>query len=222
MSGTDNISEELKVCANGASADSKGNCPTKVIKLEFQPMIYMLDNDLPREDDIDVRYRLMEYSSKNIKDDNDSMYLYGMLPVDMIPAAYLPFRYDNPEINFSKLTYNDTLPDSYYKSAFRQAVINDTKYKTGDQFDITKFKKYLKDYFEYYLNYRLQNHRSVPNSFNSDGLIIITCIFWMIVLIFLMKTLYYHFSDVYTYLVFGMIILLLIFAVLWKMFYTLQ
>ena len=152
------------------------------------------------------------------------MYLYGMLPVDLIPAAYLPFRYDNPQINFSKLTYNDTLPDSYYKSAFRNSIIQPyiTNHYNDEKKAIQEFKKDLKNYFKYYLNDILQNHESVYNRFNSDGLIIITCIFWMIVLIFLMKTLYYHFSDVYTYLVFGMIILLLIFAVLWKMLYTLQ
>lgn len=212
MSDTE-TTEELQVCPNGVQA-----CTGKEIKLEFQPMIYMLDNN----NAIDMRHNLMAHSSKNINDDNDSIYLYGMLPVDKIPAAYLPFRYDNPDINFNKLTYNDTLPDSYYQGAFLEIIITDAKYKTNNEFDITKFKKELKNHFHFYLVDRLHNPLSIFNSFISKWLVFYTCIFWMILLIFLMKALYYHFRGVYTYVVFGMIIALLVFAVLWKMFYTLQ
>lgn len=215
------ITEELQVCPNGAV-----KCDDKDIKLEFQPYIYMLDNDAPSKGAMDMRHKLMVHSSRNINDDNDSIYLYGMLPVDKIPAAYLPFRYDNPDINFNKLTYNDTLPDNYYTNVFR---VNDKilksktdAYPNDNARAVQEFKKELKTHFSFYLVDRLHNPLSIFNSFISKWLVFYTCIFWMIILIFLMKMLYYHFSSVYTYVIFGMIIALLVFAVLWKMFYTLQ
>lgn len=200
--------------ASGTPMEIKANNDKNVV-LEFQPKIYMLDNELAEQDSVNVRYSILSKTVVNkIENDDDSIYVYGVLPVDMIPAAYLPFRYDNPDINFNRLTYNDTLPDSYYKSVFKLSDLN-TK-------DIGVVKNDLKKLFRNILSNRLNNPQSIYNSFNINMMIVIACLFWFVILIFLMKVLYYSHNTIYTYLIFVFIVVLLLFAVVWKMIYTLQ
>jgi hypothetical protein len=132
---------------------------------------------------------------------DNTIYIYGILPADLIPAAYLQFRYDNLEENFNRLTDNNTLPDSYYSSVFE-------KYEDKEKIK-EEFKKKLEGL----------------NDFKNVDLTVFTgftCILWFCILLFLMKMIYHYYKNIYTYIIVILIIMLLAFAIIWKIMYTLQ
>jgi len=184
------------------------------VTFEFGSNIFMLQNiNEDKQKQYETRYDIISnnMSKEKINDDNDSIYIYGMLPIELMPAAYIPFRFDNMDFNFNILTENKVLED--YLASFKGEI---------NSHNLIEFKQNLKKILENCLTNRIYNPLSIFNSFNINIMIIFTAILWSITIIVIMKFLHYYYNDIYSYILFVFMILLLIFGVVWKMFYTLQ
>lgn len=184
---------------------------------EFQNYIYMLNNNGIENSPYDVRYDIINKTSRGIlnntpEQNNDSVYIYGMLPVDMISAAYISFKYDNPDINFNLLSSDNTLPNSYYISNLLDCNEENVESKKSEM------KNALRDCIVNKIN----NPLSIYNSFNINMMMVFISLFWFILFILLMKVLHLYYRNIYSFIIFIFISFLLLFGIVWKMLYTLQ
>ncbi len=191
---------------------------------EFQPQICLLsDASSPMSN----RFKIMQKNAEIYKNDQDKdtqiydkkyakQYIYGMLPVELIPAAYIPFRYDDIESNFYRLSKNNKIQAKYYKEIFENVSDDTLDEKNGDKDKIkNELRKYLKD--------NLNNPRSSFYTVEIESIMLYEILaFWLILLLILMKIFYTYYSSIYSYVMFLFFIIILLFAILWKMFYTLQ
>jgi hypothetical protein len=181
---------------------------------EFSPKIYLLSNELTDDKaNENIRFEVMKVNAK--RDDNDSReYIYGMLPVELIPAAYIPFRYDDIGANFYRLSKNDKIKIQYYNDVFKDGVTEATLVET---------KKHLKDELKIFLKNKLNNKLSTFYTVEiEDFMLYGIFMFWIIILLIIMKVFYTYFSTMYSYILFMLFIIVLLFAIFWKMFYTLR
>lgn len=181
---------------------------TDINKLEFQEYVYMLNDTITKNRKYDLIIDKLTYNATDGKhaqlynnSADNTIYIYGILPADLIPTAYLQFRYDNPDENFNRLTDNNTLPESYYSKVFQN-------YKNKEE-----IKEEFKKKFE-----GLNKFKNV----DLTVFIAFTSILWFCILLFLMKMIYHYYKHIYTYIIVILIILLLAFAIIWKIMYTLQ
>ena len=184
---------------------------------EFQNYIYMLNNNGIENSPYDVRYDIINKTSQDIlydtpEQNNDSVYIYGMLPVDMISAAYISFKYDNPDINFNLLSSDNTIPNSYYISNLFDCNEGEVESKKSEM------KNALRDCIVNKIN----NPLSIYNSFNINMMMVFISLFWFILFILLMKVLHLYYRNIYSFIIFILISFLLLFGIVWKMLYTLQ
>jgi len=184
---------------------------------EFQNYIYMLNNNGIENSPYDVRYDIINKTSQDIlydtpEQNNDSVYIYGMLPVDMISAAYISFKYDNPDINFNLLSSDNTIPNSYYISNLFDCNEGEVESKKSEM------KNALRDCIVNKIN----NPLSIYNSFNINMMMVFISLFWFILFILLMKVLHLYYRNIYSFIIFIFISFLLLFGIVWKMLYTLQ
>jgi len=135
-----------------------------------------------------------------------------MLPVDMISAAYISFKYDNPDINFNLLSSDNTIPNSYYISNLFDCNEGEVESKKSEM------KNALRDCIVNKIN----NPLSIYNSFNINMMMVFISLFWFILFILLMKVLHLYYRNIYSFIIFIFISFLLLFGIVWKMLYTLQ
>lgn len=186
---------------------------SQTIVYEFHPYIYMLKhNDKDDQLSYDIRYDIINNYIKNINDNNDSVYIYGMLPIDLMPAAYIPFRYNNLDLNFNILTNGNSISNDNYIHVFNGVTTE----------NVEESKTKLKEILRNCLANKLNNSLSIFNSFNINAMIVITIILWSIIFVVFMKFFHYYYSNIYSYILFIFVILLLLFGIMWKIFYTLQ
>jgi hypothetical protein len=158
-------------------------------KYEFQPSIFLLSNETSNENmNENIRFKLIqrigETYNENISkkfDSNDKQYIYGMLPVELIPAAYLPFRYDDIEANFYRLSKNDKIKDQSYKTTFEKA---------SSEEDLEAIKTNLKEELKVFLKHKLSGSGNTFYTVEIESIMLYEILlFWLILLIIIMKIL---------------------------------
>jgi hypothetical protein len=160
---------------------------------------------------------------KKIDTQNNSKYfdMFGILPLELLPASYIPFNYKNYEMNLDRLSKGDLFTEDDYKRVFidldySKEVKED---EVGKQF-ITETE--LKKYLEYCLKERLNNPKSIFNAYNINNMAIVAIIFWIIVIINGFNVVFYYYRDIYSYILLFITILLVLIAIIWKMIYILN
>jgi hypothetical protein len=179
---------------------------------------YLLSVD-KEEHEEDFRFKLIDYSlNKNYTiNDLKYIYLFGLLPCDLLPGAYIPLNYKNHNYNFSRLTKDDTFaPDKYSRiyDGYSSSSANPKTFTENTKRDIIKrnlkniLTKIDSDKTLYYYDYSLFT--------------ISLFILWSFVILNLMYVIFYYNSEIFNYALVGIIIISLIIAIIWKMIYTIQ
>ena len=220
-----------------ANDDDYSNCCFELTKKlqEFLPTdTYMLEyKNINKKNESTDRLKIFyntffqNYNvnpDKKINTQNNSRYfdMFGILPLELLPASYIPFNYKNYEMNLDRLSKGDLFTDDDYKKIFidfDNSELHDDKDEVGKKF-ITE--KDLKNYLEYCLKERLNNPKSIFNAYNVNNMTIIAIILWIIIIINAFSVLFYYYRDIYSYILLFITILLILIAIIWKMFYILN
>lgn len=171
---------------------------------------YLLSVDKEEREE-DLRFKLIDYSlNKNYTiDDLKYIYLFGLLPCDLLPGAYIPLNYKNHDYNFSRLTKDDKFTENDYSLIYYG-------HNTFPESTKKEIKRTLKNILTkidsdktlYYYDYSLFT--------------ISLFILWSFVILNLMYVIFYYNSEIFNYALAGIMILSLIIAIIWKMIYTIQ
>ena len=190
-------------------SEFKNDIDSKLI--EFQrPYLYRLKSKDKYNEDEEYRYRLLSnllftpYSQR----DPEYLHFFGILPCELLPAAYLPMNYKNHIRNFNRLSKNDKYSHDNYNDTF-----------DGD-FNIND-KKNIKDNLKKYLT-NFENKNSLYNSFNYQALAINLIILWTIVIFMIMYVSLYYYAELFNYVLAIILTMLLVGSIIWKMIYTVQ
>lgn len=175
---------------------------------------YLLSvNDEIHEENL--RFKLIDYSlNKNYTiDDLKYIYLFGLLPCDLFPGAYIPLNYKNHDYNFSRLTKDDTFNPEKYKKIYVGYDKEELEFNEDTKKEIKQYLKKIltkidSDKTLYYYDYSLFT--------------ISLFILWSFVILNLMYVIFYYNTEIFNYVLAGLIILSLIIAIIWKMIYTIQ
>lgn len=181
---------------------------------------YLLSVDKEEREE-DLRFKLIDYSlNKNYTiDDLKYIYLFGLLPCDLLPGAYIPLNYKNHNYNFSRLTKGDNkFIEADYSLIYEgySSSSDDPSKKPFTKESIKQIKDNLKNILTkidsdktlYYYDYSLFT--------------ISLFILWSFVILNLMYVIFYYNSEIFNYALAGIMILSLIIAIIWKMIYTIQ
>jgi len=231
-----------KVDCDGVGEDNVYNCcyniPSKIQEF-LQKDTYMLDykNTIKRDDNNDrikvlysklfQAYNVMpnkkiDKEYKEIENGKDPKYreynqkyfnTFGIIPLELIPASYIPFNYKNYEMNLDRLSKGEIFFEDDYKKIFidynKQPDPNNTNYIN---------EKSLKEYLAICLRDRLGNPKSVYNAFSINIMALFVGILWIFIIVMMLYILFYYYRDIYSYILLGITILLVLIAVIWKMF----
>lgn len=171
---------------------------------------YLLSVD-KEEHEEDFRFKLIDYSlNKNYTiNDLKYIYLFGLLPCDLLPGAYIPLNYKNHDYNFSRLTKDDKFTENDYSLIYYGHNTFPESTKKEIKQNLKKILTRIdSDKTLYYYDYSL---------FTMSLFLL-----WSFVILNLMYVIYYYNSEIFNYVLAGLIILSLIIAIIWKMIYTIQ
>lgn len=171
---------------------------------------YLLSVDKEEREE-DLRFKLIDYSlNKNYTiDDLKYIYLFGLLPCDLLPGAYIPLNYKNHDYNFSRLTKDDKFTENDYSLIYYGHNTFPESTKKEIKQNLKKILTRIdSDKTLYYYDYSL---------FTMSLFLL-----WSFVILNLMYVIYYYNSEIFNYVLAGLIILSLIIAIIWKMIYTIQ
>jgi hypothetical protein len=156
---------------------------------------------------------------KKIDYENNGNYfdIFGIIPLELLPASYIPFNYKNYEINLDRLSKGDLFSDDDYKRIFF-----DYNQLPNPSNTIYISDKDLKKYLEFCLKEKLNNPKSIFNSYNVNTITVLVCILWFIIIIQIFNILYYYYRDIYSYILLFITILTILIAIIWKMIYILN
>jgi len=156
---------------------------------------------------------------KKIDYENNGNYfdIFGIIPLELLPASYIPFNYKNYEINLDRLSKGDLFSDDDYKRIFF-----DYNQLPNPSNTIYISDKDLKKYLEFCLKEKLNNPKSIFNSYNVNTISVLVCILWFIIIIQIFNILYYYYRDIYSYILLFITILTILIAIIWKMIYILN
>ena len=159
-------------------------------------------------------------TSKPISSSDNGRYfnIFGILPLELMPASYIPFNYKKFDMNLDRLTKGDSFTDDDYKKIFVDynptlKKIDETKYIDGDD---------LKNYLTYCLDKKLSNPKAIFNAYNTYRMTTSVCVLWFFIIILMLFVLYYYYRDVYSYILVGITILVVLIAIISKMIYILN
>ena len=171
--------------------------------LEFRkPYLFMLKppNDIMNINE--YNYRLISnifLNNDNLNKDNKRyLYIFGLFPCKYIPSAYIPLNRKKLLENTKRL---DVKPDTI-KSIFQNEV------QFNKQFQ-NKIKQFM-------------NKNTIYNNLNLSVFGIILIIYWSLVLLFLNYLMLYYFRSSFNNILAGILLILLLFSIIWKMIYTVQ
>ena len=155
---------------------------------------------------------------EKIKDKKKYFDIFGIIPLELIPASYLPFNYKNYDMNLDRLKNGNKFFEDDYKEVFfdydkTQAVLETTNYI--DEND-------LKEYLMLCLKDKLNNPKSIFNAYSINTMAIILIILWFFIISMLLYILFYYYRDIYTYILLFITVILVLFAIIWKMIYILN
>jgi hypothetical protein len=251
MTDTNNIEKEL-ICSkknidcdtgvNDVKDDNIYNCCynfTSKLQEFLHKDAYMLDykNTIKRDennDRIKVLYSkiFQAYSvlpskkiDKTYKDEDKEEVEYnqkyfntfGIIPLELIPASYIPFNYKNYEMNLDRLSKGDIFFEDDYKKIFldynKQPDPNSKTYIN---------EKNLKEYLEICLKDRLSNPKAIYNAYSINIMTMFVCVLWFYIIIMMLYIVFYYYRDIYSYILLGITIILVLIAIIWKMIYILN
>uniref|UniRef100_A0A6C0LE49 Uncharacterized protein n=1 Tax=viral metagenome TaxID=1070528 RepID=A0A6C0LE49_9ZZZZ len=161
-------------------------------------------------------------TSKPISSSDNGRYfnIFGILPLELMPASYIPFNYKKFDMNLDRLTKGESFTDDDYKKIFvdydptlKKIKGNETKYIDGDD---------LKKYLTYCLDKKLSNPKAIFNAYNTYRMTTSVCVFWFFIIILMLFVMYYYYRDVYSYILVGITILVVLIAIISKMIYILN
>jgi hypothetical protein len=145
---------------------------------------------------------------------------FGILPLELMPASYIPFNYKKFDMNLDRLTNGGSFTDDDYKKIFvdydptlKKLKGNETKYIDGDD---------LKKYLTYCLDKKLSNPKAIFNAYNTYRMTAGVCVLWFIIIIMMLFVLYSYYRDAYSYILLGIIIIVVLIAIISKMIYILN
>ena len=174
---------------------------------EDKDEIKMLDDKISYIDD-EISY--IAYISKNKIDeekrDLQKIYIFGILPIEMMPSSYIPLNYKNHSRNLNRITKDDSFTDVDYNKVI-------LSYNTKTEEDIGGQLKKILIYFN--------SDDSLHKMFNLNIFGIYIIFIWSFVIIMFMCILYYYYSEI-NYIFAFIVILYLFIAIIWKMIYTIQ
>jgi lipopolysaccharide export LptBFGC system permease protein LptF len=161
-------------------------------------------------------------TSKPISSSDNERYfnIFGILPLELMPASYIPFNYKKFDMNLDRLTKGESFTDDDYKKIFvdydptnKKIKENKTKYIDGDD---------LKKYLTYCLDKKLSNPKATFNAYNTYRMTAGVCVLWFIIIIMMLFVLYSYYRDAYSYILLGIIIIVVLIAIISKMIYILN
>jgi len=143
--------------------------------------------------------------------------IFGIIPLELIPASYIPFNYKNYDMNLDRLKKGEIFLEDDYKRIF----IDYNKYP--DPKDTTHISEtHLKEYLQKCLKDKLNNPKSIFNAFTINTMTIIVCILWFLIAVMLLYVVFYYYRDIYSYILLFTTIILVVIAIIWKMIYILN
>ena len=143
--------------------------------------------------------------------------IFGIIPIELVPASYIPFNYKNYEMNLDRLSKGDVFTEDDYKR-----VLLDYK-KLPDPSNRSYITdKDLKGYLEYCLKDKLNNPKSIFNAYSINNMASLVIVLWALIIGMLINILFYYYRDTYSYILLFVTILLILVAVIWKMIYILN
>lgn len=211
MANRDELSDDLSGKSNNINKLSEF-LPNDINLTEY---LLSVNNEIHEED---LRFKLIDYSlNKNYtNDDLKYIYLFGMLPCDLLPGAYIPLNYKNHDYNFSRLTKDDKFPIDKYSKIYRGYDDTQEKHKTFTEDTKKEIKQYLKKILT-----KIDSEKTLYH-YDYSLFTISLFILWSFVILNLMYVIFYYNSEIFNYVLAGLIILSLIIAIIWKMIYTIQ
>ena len=147
--------------------------------------------------------------------------IFGIIPLELLPASYIPFNYKNYEMNLERLSKGDIFTETDYQRIF----FDYNKYPDPDPDPNNKnyiSEKDLKNYLEYCLKNKLNNPKSIFNAYNTNTIAILVCILWFFIIVLAFNILFYYYRDIYSYILLFTTILIILIAIIWKMIYILN
>jgi hypothetical protein len=147
---------------------------------------------------------------------------FGILPLELLPASYIPFNYKNFEMNLDRLSKGEIFYEEDYKKIF---VDYDTvkKETTKDTIPNNYINDTdLKDYLTYCLKDKLSDPKAIFNAYNTQRMTGHVMVLWFFSIIMMLFVVYYYYRDIYSYILLGITILLVFVAIVWKMIYILN
>ena len=227
---------KLKCDASEASDESDASatlcCYNLISKMDefLQRDTYMLDytNIIKKDDNADrmkVFYSkfFQPYSvlpNQKIGGEYNGKYLntFGIIPLELIPAAYIPFNYKNYEMNLDRLTKGDI----FYEDDYKKIFIDYHKYPDPGNTKYFNEKVGLKGYLESCLKDKLNSPKAIYNAFSVIPMTVIVFLIWLTVIVMMLYILFYYDRNVYSYILVFIIVLLVLIAIVWKMIYILN
>ena len=227
---------KLKCDASEASDESDASatlcCYNLISKMEefLQRDTYMLDytNIIKKDDNADrmkVFYSkfFQPYSvlpNQKIGGEYNGKYLntFGIIPLELIPAAYIPFNYKNYEMNLDRLTKGDI----FYEDDYKKIFIDYHKYPDPGNTKYFNEKVGLKGYLESCLKDKLNSPKAIYIAFSVIPMTVIVFLIWLTVIVMMLYILFYYYRNVYSYILVFIIVLLVLIAIVWKMIYILN
>jgi hypothetical protein len=158
------------------------------------------------------------------KDDANTKYLngkyfdiFGIIPLELVPASYIPFNYKNYEMNLDRLSKGDIFTEDDY-----QRILLDYKKLPDPSSRSYITDKDLKGYLEYCLKDQLNNPKAIFNAYSINNMASLVIVLWVLIIGMLLNILFYYYRDIYSYILLFVAILLILVAVIWKMIYILN
>lgn len=172
--------------------------------MSFDKYIYLLD-DL---NDDRTYYEKLALFNKYLDLENENYSSNVSLIIEnILPSSYIPFLH-NSDKNFSILNDNYNITDDNYEMFYSEGSIVDAK---------TRLENNLNNSIK-----NLDIDRKCYNSFKIDNLIYICIVSWIIIFSLILNIVYYHYKNIYTYIIIVATIILLIVAVIFKMISTIH
>ena len=143
--------------------------------------------------------------------------IFGIIPIELVPASYIPFNYKNYEMNLDRLSKGDVFTEDDYKR-----VLLDYKKLPDPSNKSYITDKDLKGYLEYCLKDQLNNPKAIFNAYSINNMASLVIVLWALIIGMLINILFYYYRDTYSYILLFVTILLILVAVIWKMIYILN
>lgn len=223
-----------KDCGDSKYSDNEGYACCYDIASKMREFLhkdtYILEhtNNIKKDEDND-RMKIL-YSkffqpynvNKNQKIDNENNQYYfntfGILPLELIPASYIPFNYKNFDMNLDRLTKGEIFYEDDYKKIFED--YDSVKKETIPNNYINDTD--LKDYLTYCLKDKLSDPKAGFNKYDIRRMTGSVCFLWFFIIIMMLFVVYYYFRDIYSYILLGITISVVFVAIIWKMIYILN